>query len=134
MDSKEEYAVFVNENKYEGELNSIERVVEFLEEKYLHPSIRKTVEASIGQITIASETQSEINKTKGGSSHLQPSPFGYFNTDKGEVKVELALGKLAVKCKVYKDNAPAKNGRYKLGFMHYIIIRNGIITDIIKQG
>ena len=35
MDSSDEYAVFVNENKYDGELNSIEQVTTFLENKYI---------------------------------------------------------------------------------------------------
>lgn len=41
VDSSEEYAVFVNENKYEGDLNSIDKVHEFLTQKYLTPNIPK---------------------------------------------------------------------------------------------
>lgn len=36
VDSSEEYAVFVNENKYEGELNSIEGIIKFLTSKYIN--------------------------------------------------------------------------------------------------
>jgi hypothetical protein len=35
IDSKEEYAFLVNENKYEGELNSISNILNFLTKKYL---------------------------------------------------------------------------------------------------
>lgn len=35
IDSKEEYAVLVNESKYQGELNSIKAVINFLNENYL---------------------------------------------------------------------------------------------------
>jgi len=35
VDSKEEYAILINESKYSGEINSIEAVQEFLSEKYL---------------------------------------------------------------------------------------------------
>jgi len=35
MDSKEEYAILINESKYKGELNSIAGVVEFLNQNYL---------------------------------------------------------------------------------------------------
>lgn len=35
VDGKEEFAFLVNENKYSGDLNSIEKVIEFLEKKYL---------------------------------------------------------------------------------------------------
>jgi len=41
-DNSEEYTVFVNENKFEGELNSINKLLEFLETKYLdNPIISK---------------------------------------------------------------------------------------------
>jgi hypothetical protein len=36
MDSNDEYAVFVNENKYDGELNSIDQVTNFLENEYIN--------------------------------------------------------------------------------------------------
>ncbi|MBE0662826.1 MAG: hypothetical protein IH597_10175 [Bacteroidales bacterium] len=35
VDGKDEFAFLVNENKYGGDLNSIEKVLEFLEQKYL---------------------------------------------------------------------------------------------------
>jgi hypothetical protein len=35
IDSKDEYAVLVNESKYEGEINTIAAVVNFLDQKYL---------------------------------------------------------------------------------------------------
>ena len=44
VDSSEEYAVFVNENKYEGELNSIERVKDFLNISYLQSDLIKQID------------------------------------------------------------------------------------------
>lgn len=42
IDSKEEYAILINESKYQGELNSIEAVLNFLNQNYLaSPSIAK---------------------------------------------------------------------------------------------
>jgi hypothetical protein len=35
IDSKEEYALFVNENKYNGEFNSSEKILNFLTSKYI---------------------------------------------------------------------------------------------------
>ena len=35
VDNSNEFAVFVNENKFNGELNSIDKVVRFVENKYL---------------------------------------------------------------------------------------------------
>ena len=42
IDSKEEYAVFINESKRSNELNSIEQVAEFLQFKYLTNNENKT--------------------------------------------------------------------------------------------
>jgi hypothetical protein len=44
VDSSEEYAVFVNENNYDGELNSIDKVLDFLNRKYLDPLIKSRIE------------------------------------------------------------------------------------------
>ena len=36
IDGKEEYAILVNENRYDGELNSVEKVTHFLSSTYLN--------------------------------------------------------------------------------------------------
>jgi hypothetical protein len=59
VDSTEEYAVFVNENKYDGELNSIVRVFDFLRNKYLDPSIKSVVENTTGQAINVTEKQTK---------------------------------------------------------------------------
>lgn len=70
VDSSEEYAVFVNENKYDGELNSINKVVEFLKEKYLDPTLKTQIENSIGhkfdrhQETIVIKTPEQLEKER----------------------------------------------------------------------
>src|SRR5690606_19609741 len=55
-DSTEEYAIFLNQNKYSGELNSIEAITAFLQRNYL-PSSKKILSPA-------------------------PKPMGTFNTDK----------------------------------------------------
>ncbi len=45
IDGRNEYAFLVNENKYDGELNSFNRVIDFLSRNYLNPAIQKTIEA-----------------------------------------------------------------------------------------
>ncbi len=37
IDGKEEYAFLINENRYDNELNSFTRVIEFINKKYLEP-------------------------------------------------------------------------------------------------
>jgi len=41
IDGREEYAFLVNENKYDGELNSFKSVINFLNRTYLDPIIQK---------------------------------------------------------------------------------------------
>ncbi len=60
VDSSEEYAVFVNENKYDGELNSIEKVLDFLKKKYLDVNDQLEIESITGQ-KIKPETTDTIN-------------------------------------------------------------------------
>lgn len=100
IDSKEEYAIFVNENTYDGEINSIDKGSDFLQRKY-----------HISPIKI-------------------PTTIKSYNSDKGEIKIELgpkhAVPK--IKNKVFQNNLPAKDGRYKLGFLDYIEVQNGIIV------
>lgn len=59
-------------------------------------------------------------------------PIGEFKTDKGIIKVELNFkGAIpALNNKVYQNGSPAINGKYKLGFMNFIVIKNGIIVDL----
>lgn len=44
VDSKEEYAFLVNENRYDGEINSVDKATDFLSQKYLIEPQQKTVE------------------------------------------------------------------------------------------
>lgn|SRR5690606_16366503 len=114
VDSNEEYAVFVNENKYEGELNSIERVLEFLEYKYLNNS---NIVTNINQ----------TNDLKSNSS----GPIRTYQTNKGNITIEFNPDGLlpTIYNKVYLNNRLAPDGKYKIGFMDYIIVKNGVIIN-----
>jgi hypothetical protein len=58
--------------------------------------------------------------------------MGLFKTDKGEISVELNFeGAIpALNNKVYQNDKPANDGKYKLGFMNYLIIQDGTIVDM----
>lgn len=45
IDGKDEYAFLINENRYDTELNSFSRVIEFINKKYLEPTVIPTAEA-----------------------------------------------------------------------------------------
>jgi hypothetical protein len=51
IDSKEEYAFLVNENKYGGEINSVEKVIDFLRSKYLFQSFDQIANPSVIEAT-----------------------------------------------------------------------------------
>lgn len=61
IDGKEEYAFLVNETKFDKELNSSERILEFLQRKYIEPYQRQQVGSTIGI---------EVEKPKGISEPL----------------------------------------------------------------
>ncbi len=44
VDGSKEYALFVNENKYNGELNSLEKIIDFLNQKYLDKCEKSNLE------------------------------------------------------------------------------------------
>ena len=77
VDSKNEYAFLINENKYDGELNSIERIIDFLTKKYIEPQTIKNIENSTG---IKIKTKSIIDQPK---IVLVP-----YETDKGKIDIE----------------------------------------------
>jgi hypothetical protein len=48
IDSKEEYAPFINENKYNGDMNSSEKVIAFLTDQYLERGNKIEIENQTG--------------------------------------------------------------------------------------
>ena len=65
IDGKEEYAILVNENRFEGELNSVEKVTNFLSSTYLNPNAKKLLgyqsESSLPKVE---KTKEEIELTE----------------------------------------------------------------------
>lgn len=45
IDGRNEYAFLVNENKFDGELNSFSSVIDFLNREYLDSNIQRTIKA-----------------------------------------------------------------------------------------
>jgi hypothetical protein len=112
IDSSDEYAVFVNENNYGGELNSIEKVFGFLKAKYLEPSLKSRVENATGH-KFENNTQTK-------------STFVQHHTDKGIVEIVPCIRLKGQNA--YMNGQPAPDGRYKFGFLWYVEIKNGIVV------
>jgi len=114
VDSSEEYAVFVNENKYDGELNSIDKVLDFLRQTYLDPSIKSKIEVSTGQV---------LNYAI--SNHTV-----YRETQDGETLKIVSVNYETIGAKVYINEKPARDGTYIYkSLSHKLIIKNGEIHD-----
>lgn len=119
VDSKDEYAFLINENKYDYELNSIERVIDFLTKKYTEPQIRKNIEDTTG---IRIEQPSIITN--------QEIVLMAHKSDKGTLEIEQTHRShpdINPGRKAFKNGKPAPDGKYKLDFMWYVHIKDGLV-------
>jgi hypothetical protein len=116
IDGKKEYAFLVNENKFEGELNSIDAIVSFLINEYLKPDVNSSKNRS--------QDKSDLNNKKYTRRTLQ--------TDKGKLvflssqKIDYAIGDV-----VYLDGKHAPDGKYKYGWPSWlfsVIIKDGKLS------
>jgi hypothetical protein len=80
IDGREEYAFLVNENKYDGELNSFKRVIDFLNRTYLDPSIQKKLEGQYGleRPIVIQKTPEELERERKKKSDDEARNFMVF--------------------------------------------------------
>lgn len=113
LDSTDKYAFFVNETRYEKELNNIVDILKFLEDKYLQNSSTKQ-SGSVGQKPYGGSLpkgRSATYKTKQGMLTLTGE---YITMDKKIIRATL-------------DGNVAPDDRYRLGFMWYVKVKNGLV-------
>lgn len=124
LDGREEYALMVNETRYDKELNSSENVLEFLQRQYIAPQLTRQIkEDSNFNITI--NTENDYPK-RDPSKMIEK-----YTTDQGEIEVEhLQYSYISRGDKVYLNGKPATTGAYKIGFMWYLHIKNGVVEKI----
>lgn len=114
LDGKKEYVFLVNENRYAGgELNSYKKIIEFLSSNYL-------------------DNPTQIGSSNSESQETTPShlPITKIETPDGYVYIEGYPGFMNGKA-IYADpdrKIPAKTGKYKIGFMWYVYVKNGRVT------
>ena len=113
IDGRDEYAVLVNESKYDGELNSLESIIRFLESKYLDP-------------------KSTSHFVKGSAKLESKKKWTYRESNKGMLQIEIDEGcnfyTIEVGQRVMLNGKPAPTGEYKLGILHYVKIVDGVIS------
>lgn len=122
IDSKEEYAFLVNENKYNGELSSVVCIIDFLKKKYLEPHIRQEIENSTG-----------IRLVKSTISIKPKMILRAQKSDKGKLEIEQthnAYRDIIPGRKAFLNGKPAADGKYKIHFMSYVHIKDGLISKI----
>ncbi|GAB3535800.1 hypothetical protein GCM10027443_25280 [Pontibacter brevis] len=74
VDSKNEYAVFVNENKYGGDFNSLDKVLEFLKEHYLKSTLKPHIEHSTGYV-LSNKDRTNNKDTISNKGRTVPLPL-----------------------------------------------------------
>lgn len=113
VDSSEEYVLFVNENKYEGELNSIIKIYDFLTQKYLNPNTENYIEPKTREILNPSELETVYRET----------------IDNDVLKI-VSLKNITIGAKVYINEKKAPDGTYIYkSYTHKLIVENGIIVE-----
>lgn len=121
IDNQEEYAFLINENKYEGELNSVEKVIEFLTIKYIEPDLREKIYKTSGY---------QINDNLGSEFYKR-----ILRTEKGTIEIRTKLesgytyGDL-----VFLNGIPAPDGDYIYSrpswLGGFVVVKNGKLKDI----
>lgn len=122
IDSKDEYAFLVNENKYGGELNSIDKIGDFLTKQYLEPIKRDNIKGKLG---VPTQRSFELEP---------PYRSTWIDTNEGRLEIITTLssgytyGDLA-----FLNGEPAPDGKYVSGWpswISYVVVKDGKLFDI----
>ncbi|MDR6966926.1 hypothetical protein J2X31_000926 [Flavobacterium arsenatis] len=105
IDGLEEYAFLVNETKYDGEINSMEKVIDFLSINYIKAK-------SVG-----------VEDGKGISKEIK---LVFYDTEKGPIGIPPCISYYGQP--VYLRGNPAPDGKYKLSWLCNIHVQNGFIV------
>lgn len=120
IDSKDEYAFFVNETRFHKELTSIESILEFLNQEYIEPHIKNRIQETTGVVIDKKQENRLPSKKK----------LIKYNCKQGILGIEIfEINKFPCEGdKAKLNNYDAPNGKYKIGPFHYVHIKNGMIS------
>ncbi|MDM1041827.1 MULTISPECIES: hypothetical protein [Empedobacter] len=113
LDGRNEYVVFINENKVQGIINSLQQINDFIDYKYIK---NNTSEKSFKNENIV-------------------RPDFYLNTINTldgiqlNIKTKLSIG-YTIGDKVFINDKPAPTGKYKLGWLDYLYVKDGEISSL----
>jgi len=113
LDSSEKYAFFINETKFGNELNTLSDIIIFLENKYLRPHNTNKSEP-VGQ-------ERPTRDLPKGTSASYETEHGLLTLTGEYITHEKKIIKATI------NGRPAPDRRYKLAFMWYVRVKNGIV-------
>ncbi len=121
VDNKNEYAFLVNENKYNGELNTLDKIIDFLHQKYIEPQLNKNT----------FESYNSEGKEFSSTDIIKMELVSY-ETDKGMIEIEQKYKYFnpEIGQKAFANEKIALDGKYKFGFMWFVLIENGEIKKL----
>jgi len=121
VDSKDEYAFLINENNYDGDINSLEKVIDFLTRRYIEPQLKTKIQDVTG-----------IEIKNGAEKFVPQSVRIKYETDKWQIEViqKLASDSPDIGNEVFQYGKLITNGKFRMGFMWYLYIENGKIVKV----
>ncbi len=118
IDGKQEYAFLVNETRFTKEINSIDDVITFLNIRYKNPNIEQLKD----YISITDSVDITLNKNK---------MLKKYECSQGRLEIEVYANKHPYyRDRAFLNNGIAPNGKYKIGMMFNIYVKNGLISNI----
>ncbi|NJX17112.1 hypothetical protein, partial [Tamlana crocina] len=116
IDGKEEYAFLVNENKFDGELNTAESIFKFIEEKYLQ---------QLNQTSARNATSFDPSQLK------SPCTKVLKNLNDGRVmtiySTSTRTGEYNIGDKASIDGSVPEDGNYHFGWTGCVTIEKGVV-------
>lgn len=103
IDSKNEYAFLVNESKFDKELNSLNSIVEFLNDKYIEPKIKRSIQETVGL-----EIEEYTNITPTFTETFLRTEWSLLGGEQDKFKIEFSNGIIG---ELFEKN---KSGKYRI--------------------
>jgi len=83
---------------------------------------------SIEKDRIIKETDLPKEKTEQEKKEFIPKHFKTFTTEDGEISTQQLKEDLEIGDHILLNKKPAPDGRYKIGFLYYIYVKNGKVS------
>jgi len=125
IDGRDEYAFLLNENRYSGELNSVEQVVDFLASLYLSPDKQEL------QVPVEPKTKAKAEAVIEDIVYPEKQ-WVTFNCKLGHLEIETLWDETTIWAgyQVKLNGQIAPDGKYRIGFLSYVRVKNGLVEGV----